>query len=83
MGIPKFPMHNVHFYKSMKNVAIAVVLALSASTAFNVLHNMPRKHKYANFYTNYDPMVSFYRMMEGGYLDSCPPLKAAAPTPKK
>ncbi|XP_061397290.1 cytochrome c oxidase subunit 6C-1 [Musca vetustissima] len=75
MGIPKFPMHNVHFYKSLQNICIAVVLAFSAASSFNILHNMPRKQKYANFYTNYDPMVSFNRMMAGGYLDSCPPKK--------
>ncbi|XP_073828609.1 cytochrome c oxidase subunit 6C-like [Musca autumnalis] len=83
MGRPEFPMHNVHFYKSLKSICVAVVLALSASTAFNVLHNMPRKHKYANFYTNYDPMASFNRMKEGGYLQSCPPSTSTGHTSKK
>ncbi|XP_013098641.1 uncharacterized protein LOC106081310 [Stomoxys calcitrans] len=70
---PKFRMRHNHFYKSLKQICFGIVLSLSASGACYVLHSLPRKEKYANFYTNYDPMSSFTRMKEGGYLDSCPP----------
>ncbi|XP_075156769.1 cytochrome c oxidase subunit 6C-like [Haematobia irritans] len=73
MTKPQFPMHHCHFYKSVKQICFGLVLSLSASTACYLLHNLPRKQKYANFYSTYDPMASFLRMKEGGYLDSCPP----------
>lgn len=33
---------------------------------------MPRKMKYKNFYSSYDPLDAFDRMQSGGYLTSCP-----------
>ncbi|XP_004536453.1 uncharacterized protein LOC101456971 [Ceratitis capitata] len=72
---PKLPpqlMHN-HRQMALRNVAVAVGSALFAAMAFHLLHNKPKKKKYRDFYSNYDPEKSFMRMAEGGYLHSCPP----------
>ncbi|XP_017151351.1 uncharacterized protein LOC108161574 [Drosophila miranda] len=69
----KFPMHDTHLNKSLRNLKVACVLALVAPICLYVLHNEPRKAKYKTFYSHYDPMDAFERMMSGGYLSSCPP----------
>ncbi|XP_068151595.1 uncharacterized protein COX6CL [Drosophila tropicalis] len=69
----KFPMHDIHLKKSLGNLKVACALALMAPLCFYAIHNLPRKMKYKNFYSNYDPMDAFDRMMNGGYLSSCPP----------
>ncbi|XP_030377735.1 uncharacterized protein LOC115626491 [Scaptodrosophila lebanonensis] len=68
----KFPMHDTHLKKTLGNVRVACVLALIAPLLLYVFHNGPRKTKYKNFYSTYDPMTSFNRMQKGGYLTSCP-----------
>ncbi|XP_023166251.1 uncharacterized protein LOC111596317 [Drosophila hydei] len=68
----KFPMHNTHFKKMIKNLRTACCLSLLAPLMFYIFHNTPRKVKYRNFYTNYDPLDAFDRMKSGGYLSSCP-----------
>ncbi|KAH8269379.1 hypothetical protein KR018_010754, partial [Drosophila ironensis] len=69
----KFPLHDVHFNKTLGIVRKACFLALLAPTIFYVLHNVPRKRKYQQFYSHYDPLDAFDRMMNGGYMESCPP----------
>ncbi|KAH8413941.1 hypothetical protein KR009_000633, partial [Drosophila setifemur] len=69
----KFPIHNTHFKKCMANVKVACILALVAPVCLYALHNVPRKRKYKNFYSHYDPLDVVDRMINGGYLASCPP----------
>lgn len=66
-------MHNVHFKQTIGNVKVACTLALIAPTLLYIFHNAPRKRSYRTFYSSYDPIDAFDRMMNGGYLDSCPP----------
>ncbi|XP_018798608.1 PREDICTED: cytochrome c oxidase subunit 6C [Bactrocera latifrons] len=72
---PKLPpqLFFNHRQMALRNVGLAVASALFAAMAFNILHNKPRKKKYRDFYSNYDPQKSFMRMAEGGYLHGCPP----------
>ncbi|XP_043662678.1 uncharacterized protein LOC122626469 [Drosophila teissieri] len=69
----KFPMHDLHFKQTFRNLKMACTLALMAPLILYTLHNNPRKRKYRNFYSKYDPLDAFDRMMSGGYLASCPP----------
>ncbi|XP_016993534.3 uncharacterized protein COX6CL [Drosophila takahashii] len=69
----KFPMHDMHLKQSFGNIKMACTLALIAPLLLYTFHNIPRKRKYRNFYSNYDPLDAFDRMMSGGYLASCPP----------
>ncbi|XP_064553823.1 uncharacterized protein LOC135439125 isoform X2 [Drosophila montana] len=68
----KFPIHDTHLKKSLSNLKTACVLALIAPLCYYMLHNLPRKMTYKNFYSNYDPLDAFDRMQSGGYLTSCP-----------
>ncbi|EDV31920.1 uncharacterized protein Dana_GF14300, isoform A [Drosophila ananassae] len=68
-----FPIHNSHFNKTMANVKVACVLALTAPLLLYAFRNVPHKRKYKYFYSHYDPLDAFDRMMNGGYLESCPP----------
>ncbi|XP_030555367.1 uncharacterized protein LOC115758749 [Drosophila novamexicana] len=68
----KFPIHDTHLKKSLSHVKTACILALLAPLCYYMLHNMPRKMKYKNFYSSYDPLDAFDRMQSGGYLTSCP-----------
>ncbi|KAH8281794.1 hypothetical protein KR054_003007, partial [Drosophila jambulina] len=77
----KFPMHDLHFNKTIGIVRKAVVFALLAPTLVFMLHNAPRKRKYSTFYSTYDPIDAFDRMMSGGYIDSFPP--GSGPKKKK
>ncbi|XP_017115215.1 uncharacterized protein LOC108137811 [Drosophila elegans] len=69
----KFPMHNVHFKQTLGNLKVACTLALAAPLLLYTFRNNARKRKYRNFYSKYDPLDAFDRMMSGGYLSSCPP----------
>nr|XP_016993534.2 uncharacterized protein LOC108054932 [Drosophila takahashii] len=66
-------MHDMHLKQSFGNIKMACTLALIAPLLLYTFHNIPRKRKYRNFYSNYDPLDAFDRMMSGGYLASCPP----------
>ncbi|KAH8240384.1 hypothetical protein KR038_010861, partial [Drosophila bunnanda] len=69
----KFPMHNVHFNQTVGILKTACILSLIAPTLLYMFHNAPLKMKYKSFYSNYDPIESFDRMMSGGYINSFPP----------
>ncbi|TDG38941.1 hypothetical protein AWZ03_014637 [Drosophila navojoa] len=68
----KFPMHNTHLRKTLGILRTACYLSILAPLLFYVLHNAPRKMKYQQFYTHYDPLDAFDRMKSGGYFNSCP-----------
>uniref|UniRef100_A0A1A9UV05 Uncharacterized protein n=1 Tax=Glossina austeni TaxID=7395 RepID=A0A1A9UV05_GLOAU len=67
---PKFPMHDMHLVKSLKNCVAAVAVSLASGALVYMFHSLPRKIAYRNFYADYDPQASFKRMSEGGYLQS-------------
>uniref|UniRef100_A0A1A9W1Q0 Uncharacterized protein n=1 Tax=Glossina brevipalpis TaxID=37001 RepID=A0A1A9W1Q0_9MUSC len=67
---PKFPIHDTHLKKSLKHCVIALAVSLTSGAMLYMLHNIPRKMAYRNFYADYDPQSSFKRMAEGGYLQS-------------
>ncbi|KAH8391600.1 hypothetical protein KR200_002755, partial [Drosophila serrata] len=69
----KFPMHNMHFKQSMGILRNACLLALGAPILLYMFHNAPHQRKYTSFYSNYDPLDAFDRMMSGGYINSFPP----------
>ncbi|KAI8121697.1 hypothetical protein FF38_06506 [Lucilia cuprina] len=84
MPKPQFPMHDYHLHKSLRTCVTAVGLSMASGLAYYFLHHLPLKAKYKNFYSNYDPMASFNRMMAGGYLSSCPaPSKGSNEKDKK
>ncbi|KAH8233962.1 hypothetical protein KR032_008278, partial [Drosophila birchii] len=69
----KFPMHDVHFKQTFGIVKKACLLSVIAPILVYICHNSPVQRKYRSFYTNYDPIDSFDRMMSGGYINSFPP----------
>ncbi|KAH8341269.1 hypothetical protein KR059_001605, partial [Drosophila kikkawai] len=77
----KFPMHNVHFNKTMGIVKNACLFSVLAPTIMYMLYNAPHQRKYRSFYSTYDPIDAFDRMMNGGYIDSFPP--GSGPKAKK
>lgn len=65
-------MHNLGTKSYLKNLKNAIIYSLVLTTCVHFFWNVPKRNKYAAFYSTYDPAVVFKNMQNGGYLQSCP-----------
>ncbi|TMW45716.1 hypothetical protein DOY81_009204 [Sarcophaga bullata] len=72
MPKPKFPMHDMHFYKSLRIVYTACTLTVLSGVMYYYMQYAPLRAAYVDFYTTYDPVASFNRMMKAGYISAVP-----------